>query len=167
MQDQSSHWLTVRQGFRLIGTRGKPKRTCTNFTSIVTSLNDNSNNINIRVSKTPNHITQDTADYISGGSRPSHKGRPGHPDPEIMRWGGGGRSQKSLFAAFRASVWSKNKRRPPLDPPLKSNMIYTRIRTDPVCQFSNLRVSPEQTSVYTAPTPSRVYLGRKVLPVPT
>ena len=163
MQVQSSHWLTVRQGFRLIGTRGKPKRTCTNFTSIVTSLNDNSNNINIRVSKTPNHTTQDTEDYISRGSTPSHKGRPGHPDKGV----GGGRSQKRLFAAFRASVWSKNKGGPPLDPPLKSNMIYTRIRTDPICQFSNLRVSPEQTSVCTAPTPSRVYLGRKVLTVPT
>ena len=59
-------------------------------------------------SKTPNHITQDTVDFISGGSRPSDKGRPGHPDPEIS---GGGRSQKRFFSAFRASVWSKNKGR--------------------------------------------------------
>ena len=138
LQDQSSHWLAVRQG---------------------------------RVSKTPNHVTQDAEDYISGRARPSHKGRPGYPDPEIR----GGGSEKRFFAAFRASVWSKNNgegggaggRAPPPDPSLKSNMIYARIRTDPVCQFSNLRGSPEQNLACTAPTPCTVHLGRKVLTVPT
>ena len=33
------------------------------------------------------------------------RGEPGHPDPEIR----GGRSQKNVFSAVRASVWSKNK----------------------------------------------------------
>ena len=131
----------------MIGNGGKVKRTAANFTSIVTSLNDDSNNINIRVTKTPNHTTQDTEDqYISGGSRPSHKGRPGHPHPD-----GGGRSQNRFFSAFRASVWSKNKgrRAPSLDPPLK--MIYARIRTDPVCQFSNLsRVTGTELGMYSA-----------------
>ena len=58
---------------------------------------------------------------VSGGSRPSDNGGPGHPDPEI-KWGGG---LKKFCSALRASVWSKNKvgggrapRAPPLDPPL-------------------------------------------------
>ena len=39
----------------------------------------------------------------------------GHPDPKIKR----GRSQKNLFPALRASVWSKYKGgEPPLDLPL-------------------------------------------------
>ena len=65
--------------------------------------------------------------------------------------GGGGRSQNRFFSAFRASVWSKNKgrRAPSLDPPLK--MIYARIRTDPVCQFSNLsRVTGTELGMYSA-----------------
>ena len=52
-----------------------------------------------------------TIDYVlqnSGGSRPSYKGGPGHPDPEIR---GGGQSPKKFFSALRASVWSKNKGR--------------------------------------------------------
>ena len=43
----------------------------------------------------------------SGGSRPSDKGEPGHPDPEIRGGGGGGggggregRSPKNLFSPF-------------------------------------------------------------------
>ena len=157
----------------MIGTRGKAKRTAANFTSIVTSLNDNSNNINIRVSKTPNHVTQDTDDYISGGSRPSHKGRPGYPDPEIRGWHGLKKDLLRLFGPqFGLKIrWGgglgRGGRAPPLDPSLKSNMIYARIRTDSVCQFSNLTGSPEQNLACTAPTPSRVHLGRKVLTVPT
>ena len=46
-----------------------------------------------------------------GGSRPSDKGGPGHPDPEIS-WGGGG--------LLRASAWSKTRGAAPLDPPLNS-----------------------------------------------
>ena len=38
---------------------------------------------------------------FSGGSRPSDKGGPGHPDPE-MREGGGGRLKK-FFSALQAS----------------------------------------------------------------
>ena len=63
----------------------------------------------------------------SGGSRPSDKGGrggrgAGHPDAEIR---GGARSQKQIFSALWASVWSKNKggspapRVPPLDSPLQ------------------------------------------------
>ena len=56
---------------------------------------------------------------VSGGSRPSDKGRGGgggrrHPDPEI----GGERSSKNFFSTLRASVWSKNKEAPaPPGPP--------------------------------------------------
>ena len=49
-----------------------------------------------------------TIDYVlqnSGGSRPSYKGGPGHPDPEIR----GGAVSKKFFSALRASVCSKNK----------------------------------------------------------
>ena len=50
---------------------------------------------------------------FSGGPRPSDK-EGGHPDPEIREaW-----SPKKLFSALWASVWSKNKGGPPLDPPL-------------------------------------------------
>ena len=41
-----------------------------------------------------------TIDYVlqnSGGSRPSYKGGPGHPDPEIR---GGGQSPKNFFQPF-------------------------------------------------------------------
>ena len=53
----------------------------------------------------------------SGGFRPSDKGGPGHPDPEIRGRGG---CQKKFF---QTSVWSKNKagappRVPPMGPPL-------------------------------------------------
>ena len=44
----------------------------------------------------------------TGGSRPSDKGRPGHPDPEIKE-GGGGPVSEILFSALRTSFWSKNK----------------------------------------------------------
>ena len=46
----------------------------------------------------------------SGGSRPSDKGGPGHPDPEIRVGGGGGRGTvlKKFFSGLWASVWSKN-----------------------------------------------------------
>ena len=52
------------------------------------------------------------------------RGEPGHPDPEIRKWKGGGGRSPTLFSALRASVWSKNKggrtpRAPPLDPPLR------------------------------------------------
>ena len=58
--------------------------------------------------------------YYSSGSRPSDKGRGGHPDPEIR--GGAGLKENS-FSALRASAWSKNKGGrahwvPPLDQPL-------------------------------------------------
>ena len=63
----------------------------------------------------------------SGGSRPSVKeGGGGHPDPEIK----GERSQKNVFLAPRASVWSKTKggggegRAPPLDPPLTDVYLF-------------------------------------------
>ena len=57
-----------------------------------------------------------------GGTRPSDKGGGGrvgggHLDPEIR----GARSQKKLFSALRASVWSKNRGgggRPPWASPL-------------------------------------------------
>jgi len=49
---------------------------------------------------------------------------PGHPDPEIIKGGGGG--LQKMFSALRASVWSNNKGEgggggkggPPLDLPL-------------------------------------------------
>ena len=80
-------------------------------------------------SKTPNHITQDNVDFISGGSRPSDKGRPGHPDPEIS----GGALKKDFFRLFgpQFGLRIRGGWAPPLDPPL--NMIYARIRTDQVC----------------------------------
>ena len=58
---------------------------------------------------------------VSGGSRPSDNGGPGHPDPEIKL--GGGAVSKKFFSALWASVWSKNKspsppRAPHLDPTL-------------------------------------------------
>ena len=57
------------------------------------------------------------ADYISGGSRPSDKGGGGcHPHAGGDK--GGARYQKTFFSALRASVWSKNKGGPSLDPPL-------------------------------------------------
>ena len=63
----------------------------------------------------------------TGGSRPSDKGRPGHPDPEIKE-GGGGPVSEILFSALRTSFWSKNKgegggapRAPPLNPPLETD----------------------------------------------
>ena len=52
---------------------------------------------------------------------------PGHPDPEIRVWAGGGEVEavsKKVFLALRASVWYNNKaearvpQAPPLDPPL-------------------------------------------------
>ena len=43
----------------------------------------------------------------SGRSKPSDKGGPSHPDPEVR--GGWGRSRKKFFWALQASVWSKNK----------------------------------------------------------
>jgi len=49
---------------------------------------------------------------FSGGSRASDKRGPGHPDPEIRREGGGGRSTKKFSSALRASVWSKNRAQP-------------------------------------------------------
>ena len=67
-----------------------------------------------------------------GGSRPSHKGGPGHPAPEIRGVGWeGGAVYKKLFSALRASVWSKNKGSQvtlalPLDPPL---ILQCRIQT--------------------------------------
>ena len=42
-----------------------------------------------------------------GGSRPSDKGKPGHPDPE-KKSGGGGISE-TILTTLWASVWSKNK----------------------------------------------------------
>lgn len=54
----------------------------------------------------------------SGGSRPSDKGVPRHPDPDIRWWGGPGLKRK-IFQPFGPSVWSKNKGGlAPLDPPL-------------------------------------------------
>ena len=52
------------------------------------------------------HLFNRSAPY-SGGSRPSDKGGPGHPDPEIR--GEGGWSPKKFFSTLQASVWSKNK----------------------------------------------------------
>ena len=46
-----------------------------------------------------------TTAAFSGGSRPSDKGRPGHPDPEIR----GGQVSTNFFSALLASVWSKIK----------------------------------------------------------
>ena len=65
--------------------------------------------------------------YLSGGSRPSDKGRGGggHSDPEIRGEGG----LKIFFTAFRGSVWSKNKgggRVPALDPPLHLTLFVER-----------------------------------------
>ena len=69
----------------------------------------------------------------SGGSRPSDKGEPGHPDPEIRGGGGGGGARrvvsKKSFFALRASVWSKSKggpapQVPPLDPPLNGAVLH-------------------------------------------
>ena len=55
----------------------------------------------------------------SGGSRPSDKGAPRHPDPDIRWWGGGPGLERKIFQPFGPSVWSKNKGgRAPLDPPL-------------------------------------------------
>ena len=51
----------------------------------------------------------------SGRSRPSDKGGPSHPDPEIRR-GGGGLKKKSSSAL----PWA-----PPLDPPLSSGFART------------------------------------------
>ena len=34
---------------------------------------------------------------VSGGSRPSDKGEPGHPDPEMKGGGGGERPPKKVF----------------------------------------------------------------------
>ena len=45
--------------------------------------------------------------YSSGGSRPSDKGAPGHPDPEKR---GGGAVSPPNFSALGASVWSQNNR---------------------------------------------------------
>lgn len=54
----------------------------------------------------------------SGGSRPSDKGVPRHPDPDIRWWGGPGLKRK-IFQLSGPSVWSKNKGGlAPLDPPL-------------------------------------------------
>ena len=44
------------------------------------------------------HLFNRSAPY-SGGSRPSDKGGPSHPDPEI-RWGGGSVSKKLFFWPF-------------------------------------------------------------------
>ena len=48
----------------------------------------------------------------SGGSRPLDKwgegGGGGHPDPEKSGGGGEEVSKENIFAALRASVWSKN-----------------------------------------------------------
>ena len=53
--------------------------------------------------------------------RPSDNGGGGggggwgvHPNSEIR----GGAVSKNIFSAFQASVWSKHKGSPPLDPPL-------------------------------------------------
>ena len=56
----------------------------------------------------------------SGGFRPLEKGGGGrgHPDPNADPKIKGGRSQKNLFPALRASVWSKYKGGPSLDLPL-------------------------------------------------
>ena len=58
----------------------------------------------------------------SGGSIPLEKGGGGggrgHPDPNPDPKIKGGRSQKNLFPALRASVWSKYKGGPSLDLPL-------------------------------------------------
>ena len=52
---------------------------------------------------------------FSGGSRPSDKGGPGHPDPEIR----GERSQKkNFFQPFGPQFGLKMRGAPPLDPPL-------------------------------------------------
>ena len=64
----------------------------------------------------------------SGGSRPSDKGRPGHPDSEIREGGGGGKqSYKNFFSALQASVGSKIKEGPPLDPQLVRNLLKTDV----------------------------------------
>ena len=57
---------------------------------------------------------------VSGGSRPSDDGGPGHPDPEI-KLGGGGRSQKIFFRLFGPQFGLKIRappRAPHLDPTL-------------------------------------------------
>ena len=58
-------------------------------------------------------ILEKTIVSVSGGSRPSDNGGPGHPDPEI-KWGGP--VWKKIFSALWASVWSKNKRGAPPPP---------------------------------------------------
>ena len=60
-----------------------------------------------------------------GGSRPSDKGKPGHPDPE--KKSGGGISE-TILSALWASVWSKNKGvggggRSPWNPPMDLPLI--------------------------------------------
>ena len=44
--------------------------------------------------------------YFSDESRPSDKGEPGHPDPELR---GGGGSLEKFFGTVVASKWSQNK----------------------------------------------------------
>ena len=63
----------------------------------------------------------------SGRSRPSHKGTPGHPDPEI---GGGDRPQKKFFRLFGPHFGLKIRgapppRVPPLDPAIKPPLTAT------------------------------------------
>ena len=50
------------------------------------------------------HLFNQSAPY-SGGSRPSDKGGPSHPDPEIR----GGGCPKRIFLALWSSDWSKKK----------------------------------------------------------
>ena len=56
---------------------------------------------------------------VSGASRPSAKGAPGHPDPEIRERKGF--SKKFLFSALRASLCSKKKGLGEGAPPLGSS----------------------------------------------
>ena len=48
-------------------------------------------------------ILEKTMVSVSGGSRPSDNGGPGHPDPEI-KWGGGGGLKKIFFGSLGLSL---------------------------------------------------------------
>ena len=66
---------------------------------------------------------------VSGGSRPSDKGEPGHPDPEMKR---GGTASKKSFSALGASFSSKNKGGPGLFDVLIALAVVTSVFNSPI-----------------------------------
>ena len=65
---------------------------------------------------------------VSGGSRPSDKGGPGHPDPEMK----GGDGLKKSFSALGASFSSKNKGGPGLFDVLIALAVVTSVFDSPI-----------------------------------